>query len=299
MVLFSAVPGRYQILCVQCDNIECACTAVTFKLKEVRPGESRGAKAREIQIRVDVPTWQEIESPGRSAAEAALVAEFLRDYPVSEREQLMAWYDERERIVRRLQECRVDPAKVENGRLFSFREILQPPNNPYWDCPLGEHEFSAGDADYLVQESFCLNPACDCNEAHLSFYRLRPDPDSPGTQVAEEEFTARMSLDGRLRLGRCDADRRSKAKRVVVAWGEETNASDLETLRWRYEKIREIGRRSMSGHVRHRPLVWQRTDMDVEELEPPSHRVGRNDPCPCGSGKKYKKCCARRDESAL
>ena len=25
-------------------------------------------------------------------------------------------------------------------------------------------------------------------------------------------------------------------------------------------------------------------------LEPPA-KVGRNDPCPCGSGKKYKKCC--------
>ena len=22
-----------------------------------------------------------------------------------------------------------------------------------------------------------------------------------------------------------------------------------------------------------------------------SEKVGRNDPCPCGSGKKYKKCC--------
>jgi SWIM/SEC-C metal-binding protein len=22
-----------------------------------------------------------------------------------------------------------------------------------------------------------------------------------------------------------------------------------------------------------------------------SQKVGRNDPCPCGSGKKYKKCC--------
>lgn len=22
-----------------------------------------------------------------------------------------------------------------------------------------------------------------------------------------------------------------------------------------------------------------------------SNKVGRNDPCPCGSGKKYKKCC--------
>ena len=26
--------------------------------------------------------------------------------------------------------------------------------------------------------------------------------------------------------------------------------------------------------------------------------VGRNDPCPCGSGNKYKKCCHPRDEAA-
>ncbi|WP_046058749.1 SEC-C metal-binding domain-containing protein, partial [Clostridium sp. IBUN13A] len=24
-----------------------------------------------------------------------------------------------------------------------------------------------------------------------------------------------------------------------------------------------------------------------------SNKVGRNDPCPCGSGKKYKKCCGK------
>jgi uncharacterized protein YchJ len=24
-------------------------------------------------------------------------------------------------------------------------------------------------------------------------------------------------------------------------------------------------------------------------------KVGRNDPCPCGSGRKYKKCCAKAD----
>ena len=27
-----------------------------------------------------------------------------------------------------------------------------------------------------------------------------------------------------------------------------------------------------------------------------SQKVGRNDPCPCGSGKKYKKCCLGKDE---
>jgi DNA-binding SARP family transcriptional activator len=26
--------------------------------------------------------------------------------------------------------------------------------------------------------------------------------------------------------------------------------------------------------------------------------VGRNDPCPCGSGKKYKKCCLDKDKEA-
>lgn len=27
-------------------------------------------------------------------------------------------------------------------------------------------------------------------------------------------------------------------------------------------------------------------------------KIGRNDPCPCGSGKKYKKCHLGRDEGA-
>ena len=28
-----------------------------------------------------------------------------------------------------------------------------------------------------------------------------------------------------------------------------------------------------------------------------AEKVGRNDPCPCGSGKKYKKCCGAADGS--
>ena len=29
-----------------------------------------------------------------------------------------------------------------------------------------------------------------------------------------------------------------------------------------------------------------------------SAQPGRNDPCPCGSGSKYKKCCLEKDEAA-
>lgn len=31
----------------------------------------------------------------------------------------------------------------------------------------------------------------------------------------------------------------------------------------------------------------------VEAVTAKSNKVGRNDPCPCGSGKKYKKCCGK------
>jgi len=30
----------------------------------------------------------------------------------------------------------------------------------------------------------------------------------------------------------------------------------------------------------------------------PADRTGRNDPCPCGSGKKYKKCCLPKEKEA-
>lgn len=44
-------------------------------------------------------------------------------------------------------------------------------------------------------------------------------------------------------------------------------------------------------------------DEEMDPYDPPSHsqtyrlpekRVGRNDPCPCGSGKKFKRCCGGR-----
>lgn len=42
---------------------------------------------------------------------------------------------------------------------------------------------------------------------------------------------------------------------------------------------------------------------DLERLVNPvaparSAKVGRNEPCPCGSGKKYKRCCASKEEEA-
>ncbi len=36
-------------------------------------------------------------------------------------------------------------------------------------------------------------------------------------------------------------------------------------------------------------------DFKIEPFRKAQPKVGRNEPCPCGSGKKYKKCCGRRE----
>jgi SEC-C motif domain protein len=39
--------------------------------------------------------------------------------------------------------------------------------------------------------------------------------------------------------------------------------------------------------------LWVYVDGDINPKDPPRlvEKVGRNEPCPCGSGKKFKKCC--------
>ena len=57
----------------------------------------------------------------------------------------------------------------------------------------------------------------------------------------------------------------------------------------RYERLQEQKRRARAvASDDDAPIP----DAPVEQARATTP-VGRNDPCPCGSGKKYKKCCGR------
>jgi hypothetical protein len=44
-------------------------------------------------------------------------------------------------------------------------------------------------------------------------------------------------------------------------------------------------------------IAWRRGRAPISELG--SGKVGRNDPCPCGSGRKYKKCCGSKPAESV
>jgi len=77
----------------------------------------------------------------------------------------------------------------------------------------------------------------------------------------------------------------------VLAFTEAGNWSGHEQG---FEEI-EKRQRAIAPHVREIYRYWlARRGEEVSASQPhrrTAPRVGRNDPCPCGSGKKFKKCC--------
>ena len=53
--------------------------------------------------------------------------------------------------------------------------------------------------------------------------------------------------------------------------------------------------RLIEGH----PPETRPVPLDGGAIRERMRRTGRNHPCPCGSGKKYKRCCLPADEAAL
>jgi preprotein translocase subunit SecA len=80
--------------------------------------------------------------------------------------------------------------------------------------------------------------------------------------------------DGAVVVARGDGDGR---RRRAVA----TSVDELEEA-FQRKKRRELEQARMAGTGEYQP---------VQQVVRAGSKVGRNDPCPCGSGKKYKKCC--------
>lgn len=58
-------------------------------------------------------------------------------------------------------------------------------------------------------------------------------------------------------------------------------------------KTPELIKKEMKKTQPSKNMNWEEPNMPIVKSNPD---IGRNDPCPCGSGKKYKKCCLNKPE---
>ncbi len=83
----------------------------------------------------------------------------------------------------------------------------------------------------------------------------------------------------------------------VSAGGEADDSGEVEFVA-RYKVKETEYRHHERAQFRRVDGEWRFADGRIIGPEPKRReepKVGRNDPCPCGSGKKYKKCCGRAE----
>jgi SEC-C motif domain protein len=108
-----------------------------------------------------------------------------------------------------------------------------------------------------------------------------------------------LSTEARAEFDRADVEKTSKdAKwlglevRAVTGGGMDDNSGTVEFVaRFRHNDHQHIHHEAAEFALE--DGRWVCTGGTMNPKAPPVRvvKAGRNDPCPCGSGKKYKKCC--------
>ena len=82
-------------------------------------------------------------------------------------------------------------------------------------------------------------------------------------------------------------DNRRKAVLIVSANEQTEDTQGIAMKRGRQQALQQ------QQSVDDMATNTSEADMKPRPVVRVGKKVGRNDPCPCGSGKKYKKCCGR------
>jgi hypothetical protein len=179
--------------------------------------------------------------------------------------------------------------KTPGGSMVPYYEIL--PFAERMQVVVDEHT-------WMTDEQYCLHPFCTCSETAITFIRLDQAP----RQRRRKPVTVNVRYDFSTGVFR---------KESHPAPGNPLPGLLCGALREKYSDLNSILEKRRSKLVRllekvagpspskiHPPQVTSPT-IPVPEIsfspcpEPTPPQPGRNDPCPCGSGKKFKKCCGR------
>jgi hypothetical protein len=150
-----------------------------------------------------------------------------------------------------------------NGLMSAYNDIL----------PYGDQFFVTINGEQcLIFDQYCLLPKCPCTDTNLDIISI----DKLGKKGKEICFIELNYKKRRWKL--IDESSFSISLESVKTAIEEQLPDIYKQMHNRHMKLKTIYAHCKKKH--HAPK---------QELQLP--KAGRNDPCPCGSGKKYKKCC--------
>jgi len=252
-----------------CQNPVCTCGTLDFTV--VRDATiDTGTSKPEFHFCVDLYD-EALDSSGREASEydqnfgRAFVSHLdEQDWTLLEELFYLSKRRLTEEVLDEELDTRFPSSEIDrNGAMVAFKEIL----------PYAEYRAIESDGiSYLLVDQYCVLPKCGCSEIVVSMWEQSKLPNAapsvyPIIFLDYETGTWRIEARG----GKGDA---------FFEWlTEKLKSGDYPAwFRKRHSRLKSLYRMYTQRHAQPKPI-------------PLTNKVGRNDPCPCGGGKKYKKCC--------
>lgn len=259
-------PETWLCSLISCDNPVCTCSSIEIVLTPLQGG-ALDQQRLEIDLVEKKPVDDSKDSISPEHVEFSnRFQSRLTDDDYDFLSQKFLIY--KQEITESADMCAVDigfdyEAVEQNGLMYAYTDVL----------PYGRQmRVRINNEAYMILDQYCLLPKCPCTDTTLTITPLK-DTDL----VEAEAYVIRLRYDKK-------------------HWEIEESPPDgvtLKTLRSVIEEqIPDFYRQLKTRHEKMKALYLHNRQ---KNYYPPQvikeSKVGRNDPCPCGSGKKYKKCC--------
>ena len=289
---------KFRLTAQVCQNPTCQCESITLDVQpdaDGSPSPATGVRFEMDLRELEVSNLERLKSDRTTFGLARAIA---AEIGAAEWNQLRVLY----LTTKRRATENADPDHFEavfppelllgeDATLVGYYEIL-----PY----ATPTEFQLAGDRWLLDDQYCVRTDCDCRELMLSFFRL-PSDGRPQDYPLEPVLTFRYNYQTSIIEAHEPAEDGGPTAQSLLA-ALQTVQPDLGAfIAGRHELLRRLYRRAAAKKAKVRltgaeeadPFAPQ-SDFDLPALSRAAAaqpKVGRNEPCPCGSGKKYKKCC--------
>jgi hypothetical protein len=268
------ITTRYECNLRSCDNPVCRCGIVYLNLHSIEQGSEENEISKNIssyQVDIDIIERKLGYKDKNIVSKENLDFANILISKMDDADFTLLWKVYFGYKNKKTEEATIDSIDAvfdyqeveEDGLMYAYNDVL----------PYGDHlYFEINGKDFLIFDQYCLLPKCSCTDTTLSIY-----PAKQYNRGLEELFSVELTYKNK-KWKKPKARTTSPDIQSVRSALEEQIPDFYKKLLNRHKKIKGIYANCKKKHF---------ADMQqVREV-----KIGRNAPCPCGSGKKYKKCC--------
>ncbi len=276
-IQYGDITRHYECSLLFCDNPVCSCGTVYLNLLPLVPEDQNSQVPYKVEIDVIHRKlgYQDEDKISKENFEFAnLLLSKMDDKDFQFLWEGYSGYKNKitEEAATDAIEAHFDYPEVEqNGLMYAYNDVL-----PFGDQLL----VSINNKQYIIFDQYCLLPKCSCTDTTLTISAME-EFDKAGKELCTVTVNYRTKKWGKIE---------GKSRPIDT----KTVTSAIE------EQISDIYKRLLDRHIKLKDIYAHCKKKYFSPTQQPHlPKVGRNEPCPCGSGKKYKKCCLRKSNAYI